>query len=508
MYRSTYGNFQEINRHDTYRRLFQSLSTMDNAFAAFFPDIDWDLNRRQLIAIGGDEYISLTWEDDTCSDTCACSDDYNNDFGYGYLDSVGYCQCGMIMVLGLTCEGGLSGYPNQQIGNNPWAQGETSFVVDQCVRDLDSPYDGQYRKVSCINSGTALLFQFYNDDPTCANEFASATLEEMTCYNYSLLAQGTTDAPSPTPSNVPTHPPSTWPILNYTLCGDHFETVLTDYILDANLDIAEDCLALSNAIDQTEETVACPCLSQIPEWFALEHMNCNISESYHGLEVWGHCICIGYPNCIYTGTCLEDCPYYPLCPGHDGLSDCDRRRKPIERRRTYVEDTFKVMGINSQCSDFSAFPTLVPTTQRPTRSPTKTPSSSPTTPRPSSLSPTRPPTTPFPTVHPTTAHPTWGPTTGWPTLKPTSAADDASAFGVIFLEMDKRDELLLLSIMAMTLFCMIFFFWKLLFEPRSGLYDTVEEEGEEFIITDEPEPFRMSKTKEKRGPSIKFVGHD
>lgn len=504
-----YGSLLDVDWDQARRSLFQRFSAM-NTFAAS-NDVDWDLSRRRLFqSISEDEYISLTWEDDTCSDTCACSEDYNNEFGYGYLDADGTCQCGMLQLYGMTCEMGMAGYPDTAIGNNPWSQGTTTFAINQCMRHLDSPYKGQYRKVTCINDNTQLLFQLYNDDPTCTDEFANVTMSDMTCYNYSLLAQGSTDSPTPTPSDYPTRPPSTWPVLDYSICGDYFETVLTEYIVDVNSDIADECLVLANAVDQTEETVACPCLSQIPEYFALRYMNCNISDSHQGLEVWGHCICIGYPDCVANGDCLEDCPYYPLCPGHDGLDDCPdiRRRKPKERRRAYAEETFMVLGINTNCEAFSPYPTLVPTTLRPTSSPSTMPTNSPTTPYPTTLSPTQSPTTAFPTFNPTTASPTISPTTGWPTLQPTSETDDASAFGLIFLEMDKRDELLILAIMALTTFCLVFFLYKMFLEQRLELTNvSPDSDGEEFIISDDHEHFHMS-TEDNRGSSLKYVSHD
>lgn len=504
-----YGSLLDVDWDQARRSLFHRLSAM-NDFAVL-NDGDWNLNRRLLNHfIGEDEYISLTWEDDTCSDTCACSEDYNNEFGYGYLDADGTCQCGMLQVLGLTCEMGLAGFPNTVIGNNPWSQRTTTFLINHCTRHLDSPYEGQYRKVTCINHNTELLFQFYNDDPTCTDEFATATIRELTCYNYSLLAEGSTDSPTPTPSDSPTRPPSTWPVLDYSYCGDDFETVLTEYIYDINPDIADECLTLANAIDQTEQTVACPCLSQIPEFFALQYMNCNISDTHQGLEVWGYCICIGYPDCVANGDCREECPYYPLCPGHDGFDDCPdiRRRKPEERRRVDFEETFMVLGISKQCGDFSPYPTLVPTTLRPSSSPSPMPSDSPTTPYPTTRSPTHAPTTPNPTPKPTTASPTISPSTPWPTTHPTSGGDDASAFGLIFLEMDKRDELLILAIMALTTFCLVFSLYKVLLERRLGLANVnCDSEGEEFIISDDHEHFHMT-TEENRGSSLKYVSHD
>jgi len=518
IYQSDYSPLEDIEWEYTHRRPLQGLSVIDVAFAAF-ANVDWDLKQRRLMEIGDDDWIGLNWDIDPCSDTCVCQDEYTNEFGYGYTDPNGNCECGMIQVLGMSCDADIRTYPNVEMGINPWSRGEKSVVIDRCMRNLDSPRDGQYRKVSCINNGTNLLYQLYNDDPTCTDESASIIIEDMKCYNYSRLGQYITHSPTANPTNVPTVWTSKWPVLNHSLCRNQFEVALGAYIVNNDLDIAEDCIVLLNAEDKTEETVACPCLSQIPEWFALEQMNCNISESYQGLEVWAHCICIGYPNCIYTGDCLEECPYYPLCPGPGGLSDCpDRRRKPIERRRADV-DSFKVIGIGmgliTHCGNISPYPTLSPTTTKPTIAPTKAPSLSPSTPFPT-LSPTTPfptlsPTTPFPTHIPTrspTFNPSTSPTTGWPSLHPTPAEDDASAFGIIFLEMDKRDELLMLAIMAMTLFCIIFCAWKLIFEPRLGLYDNLEEEGEEFIISDDHEHFRMSSTKVKKETSVKFVDRD
>lgn len=508
-----YG-YNGTNLEWDYRRMIQSSSALDDA-SAMSLDGEEILSRRRLVqTIGEDEYISLTWEDDTCSTTCACSGQYSNEYGYGYLDSYGRCECGLFVIFGLSCDGSFT------MGNNPWSQQYISLVIDRCVRDTDSPYEGQYRKVSCINNDANLLVQFYNDDPTCTEEVANVTLSDGVCYNYSLLVQGTTDNPTLAPSANPTKPPSTWPVFKYNDCEDHFQTMLEEYILELDIDLADDCIILRNAVDQTEETVACPCLSKIPEWFAIEHMNCNISGSYHGLKVWADCICIGYPDCIVSGTCIEECPYNSLCPGHDGLDDCPdmRRRKPMERRRADVEETFKIFGIQGQCSTYTHHPTYFPSispTKSPTRVPTVAPSHNPTTPF-----PTVSPTTPFPTVSPTTAwpshrptpkptgiptskSPTWYPSTGWPSLHPTSI-DDSGSFGLIFLNMDKRDELLMLAIMALSTFCLVFFVWKVLCERRFGIYtENVEEDGEEFQIDD---AFRMSK--EEDNTTVKFVGKD
>merc|ERR1719193_2638270 len=142
----------------------------------------------------------------------------------------------------MTCGQDLGEYPDTEIGNNPWSQGLTTFVINQCTRHLDSPYDGQYRKVSCTNLNTNLLFQFYNDDPTCTDEFASANISEYTCYNYSLLTQGVSSPPTLTPSGVPTKPQSVWPLLNNSNCADYFKTELTQYVINENNDIIKECV--------------------------------------------------------------------------------------------------------------------------------------------------------------------------------------------------------------------------------------------------------------------------
>jgi len=501
-YQEDSGSFLDVDWDHAQRLLFQRLSAADDVSEAV-TDLDWDSGRRRLFkAIGGDEYISLTWEDDTCSDTCVCSEDYNNDLGYGYFDAAGNCQCGILQLWGMTCDKDwIYKFPDTEMGNNPWSQGVITFVINQCTRDLDSPYDGQYRKVSCSNWNTNLLFQFYNDDPTCTDEFASATISEQTCYNYSLLAQGSTDSPTLAPTK-----PTTWPLLNYSNCADYFKTKLTQYVLNERLDIVRECSALLTAPDQTEETVACPCLSQLPKSFALEHMNCNITDTHNGLEVWGYCKCIGYPDCVTRGDCLKDCPYNPLCP--DGLDGCtnNRRRIPKERRRIYGEDTFQVLGINLQCSAFSPYPTLVPTTLSPTRAPSRFPSYSPTTPYPTTASPTESPTTPLPTSYPTTASPTISPTTPWPTLQPTSSDGGANVYGLIFLEMDKRDELLMFAIMMMTSFCLVFFLYKVFLERRLKFTSDSDdsEEEEVFDLSDENEHFHMS-TEDNTESSLKLV---
>jgi len=490
------------------RRMSQSTNMIDDAFDSFeaIADLDWDKYRRRLSdRLTDDQYISLTWEGDTCSDTCVCSDDYTNADGYGFLDSTGYCQCGKLTVFGSSCGWSPAQWWVESNGNNPWSQGLTNFVIDHCVRNMDSPFEGHYRKVSCVND-SYLMFQFYNDDPTCTNEFAREYITDFTCYDYSLLGQGSF------PTGFPTQPPSYWPVLNYSSCGDSFEAVLRNYVLDYNDDILQVCATLNNAINQGEEpgeTVVCPCFSQVDEWFAVEHMNCNLSESHHGLEVWAGCICIGYPNCITT-SCLPECPYDPLCPG--GLDACPNRRRSVQRRRLSddetSEETFQVLGIQSQCSSYTQYPTLVPTTMSPTNSPSRIPTSGPTTPYPTTLSPTDNPTTPFPTSFPTTASPTSNPTTGWPSLHPTPATDDASSYGIIFLEMDKRDELLILAIMALTIFCLVFLVWKVFFERCLGIQEDKEEEDGEVFQIEDHETFHMAKTPNSSGPSLKFVSHD
>jgi len=489
------------------RRMFQSTNVID-AFEAI-ADLNWDKDRRRLSgAFNDDQYISLTWNDDTCSDTCVCNDDYTNAHGYGYFDSTGYCQCGTLSVYGFTCENELG--IDITTGNNPWSQGLASFVVDQCVKNVDSPFEGHYRKVSCVKDDTYLLFQFYNDDPTCTKEFANEYIKDQTCYNYSLLGQGALASPTSFPTSFTTQPPSYWPVLNYSYCGDSFETVLENYVRDTNkIALLEVCATLDNATNKEEEAVACPCFSQVPEWFALEHMNCNLSESHHGLEVWAGCICKGYPDCITTD-CLPECPYDPLCPG--GLDGCPNRRRSVKRRRlnddAISEETFMVFGIEKACSLYSKYPTLTPTTMSPTKIPTRIPTSSPTTPYPTTPKPTDSPTTPFPTFLPTTASPTSDPSTGWPSLHPTAATYDASAYGIIFLEMDKRDELLILAIMALTIFCLVFLVWKVFFERRLGIQEDKEEEDGEVFQIEDHETFHIAKTPTTTGPSLKFVSHD
>jgi len=74
--------------------------------------------------------------------------------------------------------------------------------------------------------------------------------------------------------------------------------------------------------------------------------------------------------------------------------------------------------------------------------------------------------------------------------------------------MDKRDELLILAIMALTIFCLVFLVWKVFFEHRLGIQeDREDEDGEVFQIEDQ-ETFRMAKTPDNTGPTLKFVSQD
>lgn len=260
------------------------------------------------------------------------------EMGFGIFDANHECQCDVEFFEGSNCNGGS--------GSGALNLGLVPFVEDSCEWD---PLVGKWRSVSC-HSLEILSIQWYED--RCITLSERYKFLNDTCYQPTgAISNSPTTVPSLSPiwTERPTaasEPPTYAPVVvSNEYCN---QTIIQNTIMPMILESGDtqwydDCELLLET--QTQEiNILCGCIGKLPQASANNYLNCELIDSYNGLDVHSKC-----KNTIYAGS--------------DGSSATSRRlpHTAIERRRTIADSVFKLVWAADTCTGKLSDPTMEPT---------------------------------------------------------------------------------------------------------------------------------------------------